>query len=117
YTDIYELSYNSKNEVHYNAEVNTLLKWDGHTHTQFCYHGNPDPVDLYIEKAIALGFERYSITEHSPLPQGWVKDEELFKELAMSLEELPQYFAEVKRCKEKYGNQIEIVSGLELDFL
>lgn len=94
-----------------------MLKWDGHTHTQFCYHGNPDPVDRYIEKAISLQFKRYSITEHSPLPHNWVKDVELYNELAMSLEELPLYFAEVQRCKEKYGHQIEIVSGLELDYL
>ena len=94
-----------------------MLKWDGHTHTQYCYHGNPAPVEQYIEKAIALGFQRYSITEHPPLPDKWVEDEQLFNELAMSLEELPLYFKEVERCKIKYQDQIEIVSGLELDYL
>lgn len=94
-----------------------MIKWDGHTHTQFCYHGNPAPVDEYIERAIELGFKRYSITEHPPIPEKWVLDEALYSELAMSVAEVPQYFKEIKRCKEKYGDKIEIVSGLELDYL
>lgn len=94
-----------------------MLKWDGHTHTQFCYHGNPAPLGEYIERAIELGFERYSVTEHPPLPAEWVEDKALFDELAMSLEELPAYFEEVIRCKQKYNSKIEIVSGLELDYL
>lgn len=94
-----------------------MLKWDGHTHTQFCYHGNKAPLEQYIERAIELGFTRYSVTEHPPLPIGWVKDEILFSELGMPEEELAEYFEYVLKLKEVYKDQIEIVIGLELDYL
>jgi histidinol-phosphatase (PHP family) len=94
-----------------------MLKWDGHTHTQFCKHGSPAEQELYIDRAIELGFQRYSITEHPPLPEGWVKDEKLMAELAMSMEELPQYLAYARSMKEKYEGSIEITVGLEMDYL
>lgn len=94
-----------------------MLKWDGHTHTQFCYHGSSVVLEKYIEQAIVLGFNRYSVTEHPPLPSNWVDDKVLFDELAMPEHELALYFDYVEQCKTKYKNQIEIVSGLELDYL
>ena len=97
--------------------MSRLLKWDGHTHTQFCYHGSPGLLEDYIEKAIELGFERYTVTEHSPVPDRWVEDNSLLAELAMPYSELASYFAYVDQCKDKFNGRIEIVSGLELDYL
>lgn len=94
-----------------------MIKWDGHTHTQFCYHGNDAPLEQYVEQAIALGFTRYSVTEHPPLPANWVKDQSLFQELAMPEQQLEQYFAYVQQVKEKYQDRIEVTIGLELDYL
>lgn len=94
-----------------------MLKWDGHTHTQFCYHGSNAPLEEYVESAIALGFQRYTVTEHPPLPQGWVKDKALFDELGMPEAELQQYFDYVLAVKKRYAKQIEITVGLELDYL
>jgi len=94
-----------------------MLKWDGHTHTQFCYHGSKAILEDYIERAISLGFQRYSVTEHPSLPLGWVNDRALFAELGMPEHELAQYFEYVMKVKKKYENQIEIVIGLELDYL
>ncbi len=45
------------------------MKRDGHTHTEFCPHGSGEDVELFILKAIKLGFTEYSITEHNPLPK------------------------------------------------
>lgn len=95
----------------------TLLKWDGHTHTRFCYHGCDAPQEQYIDRAIELGFERYSITEHPPLPEGWVRDAILFKELAMPEAELPDYMSYAQQMKRQYEGRIEITVGLELDYL
>lgn len=99
------------------GEIDAVLKWDGHTHTQFCPHGKPNDMTEYVERAIKLGFQRYSITEHSPLPAGWLADPELQKELAMDRSEVLAYFQAVKRCKEQYGEQIEVLAGMEFDYL
>lgn len=46
-----------------------LIKREGHSHTEFCPHGSGEDVELMIQKAIKLGFQEYSITEHAPLPE------------------------------------------------
>ncbi|MFX3635324.1 MAG: histidinol-phosphatase HisJ [Candidatus Pristimantibacillus sp.] len=94
-----------------------LLKWDGHTHTKFCYHGSDAAEEQYIDRAIELGFERYTISEHPPLPEGWIDDVVLFNELAMPPEELALYMDYAKEMKQKYKGTIEITVGLELDHL
>lgn len=93
------------------------LKWDGHTHTKFCYHGDDAELSAYVDRAVALGFERYSVTEHPPLPEGWVPDARLMAELAMPREELPAYFDYVLEMKKRYAGQIELTIGLEMDYL
>lgn len=94
-----------------------MLKWDGHTHTRFCYHGSSAEQPLYLDRAIELGFERYTISEHPPLPAGLVPDEKLFAELAMPPEELPDYMAYAKEMKRRYEGKLEVTVGLELDYL
>ena len=93
------------------------LKWDGHTHTRFCYHGNPAELTEYVDRAVALGFERYSVTEHPPLPDRWVRDEKLMAELAMPPEELPAYIEYALWTKDRYAGKIELAVGLEMDYL
>lgn len=94
-----------------------MIKWDGHTHTKFCYHGIDAAQELYLEQAIALGFERYTISEHISLPARYVDDEQLMAELAMPEEELVHYFAYITEMKQKFAGQIEVTSGLEVDYL
>jgi len=92
-----------------------MKKWEGHTHSKFCQHGSGDNTALMIERAIEMGFERYSITEHAPLPDGIVKNSER-REFGLLPEELNEYFSHVKRLKKEYGRKIEIRAGLEVDF-
>ncbi|UQZ84154.1 Histidinol-phosphatase [Paenibacillus konkukensis] len=94
-----------------------ILKWDGHTHTRYCYHGSGAPEEQYIDRAVQLGFERYTLSEHPPLPQGWVADSDLFRELAMPESELPAYIEYARQMKRLYEGKIEITVGLELDHL
>lgn len=94
-----------------------MIKWDGHTHTKFCKHGGPYELDDYIEQAVRLGFQRYSVTEHPPLPDYWVDDANLMAELAMEMNELPAYFRYVQDMKRRYEDRIELRAGLELDYL
>lgn len=94
-----------------------VLKWDGHTHTKFCYHGCDAAQEEYLERAIRLGFERYTMSEHPPLPEGWVDDARLMQELAMPAEELPRYMEYALDMKRRYSGAIEVTVGLELDYL
>jgi len=94
-----------------------LLKWNGHTHTNFCRHGSSAPMEDYIREALKHGFERYTISEHPPLPAGWIPDEPLMRELAMPEKELPAYFEAAVQMKRRYQERLEILVGLELDYL
>lgn len=94
-----------------------MLKWDGHTHTRFCKHGSPAEQELYLDRAVELGFKRYTMSEHPPLPERWVLNKELMAELAMSMEELPEYLAYARSMKEKYAGSLEVTVGLEMDYL
>lgn len=98
-----------------------MLKIDGHTHTQFCPHGSGDHVENMIERAIQLGFEEYHITEHTPVPDHFMRllepKKELFGDLAMSVYEVDRYIKEMLAIKQKYKNKINIKVGFEVDFL
>lgn len=93
------------------------MKWDGHTHTRFCYHGSSAEQELYLDRAVEQGFDRYTISEHPPLPEGWIVDPVLFEELAMPMEELPEYIAFAKEMKKRYDGKLEVTVGLEIDHL
>ncbi|MGP7818430.1 histidinol-phosphatase HisJ [Niallia sp. 01092] len=93
-----------------------MLKKDGHIHTSFCPHGTKDALADYIEKAISLGFNEISFTEHAPLPKGFV-DTTPTKDSSMSLEELPHYISEVNAVKEVYKEKIKVNVGLEIDYI
>ncbi|MFD0870116.1 histidinol-phosphatase HisJ [Paenibacillus residui] len=97
--------------------MNSILKWDGHTHTAFCPHGTSAELGLYLDRAVQLGFTRYTVSEHSPLPKHWMKNEQLQRELAMEASELPAYFDYVKNYKNRYEGVLEIWTGMEIDYL
>jgi histidinol-phosphatase (PHP family) len=94
-----------------------MLKWDGHTHTKYCKHGSPAGQEMYLDRAVQLGFERYTISEHPPLPYLWVNNEKLMAELAMSKEELPAYLDYAHSMKLKYAGVLDVTVGLEMDYL
>jgi len=97
--------------------IGAVGKWDGHTHTEFCKHGSARPLREYAERAAALGFARYTVTEHPPLPANWVDDPALMRELAMDMEELPAYMKAVRAVKEEFAGRLDIRVGLEMDYL
>lgn len=93
------------------------MKWDGHTHTHFCRHGSAALMEQYVERAIELQFERYTISEHPPVPANWIDDPAIMDSLAMDAEEMPAYLDYAERVKARYDGQIEVAVGLELDYL
>ena len=49
----------------------------------------------YIEKALSLGIEEISFTEHAPLPKGFI-DTTPTQDSAMSAEQVELYFDEIQ---------------------
>ncbi len=86
------------------------MKRDGHVHTPFCPHGTKDYFEDYIEKALTLGIEEISFTEHTPLPKGFI-DPTPAKDSAMGWHEIDLYFAEIERVKSIYKGKIQINSA------
>ncbi len=78
-----------------------------HSHCNFC-DGRSFPED-FIKFAIKEGFRAYGFSSHSPLPF------ETFWN--MSASDMDEYIAEIDRLKNKYKGEIEIYTGLEIDYL
>ena len=98
-----------------------MIKKDGHTHTRYSHHGSDEPLEKYIERAIALGFTEYVVTEHAPLPtkflDNFIGPAGAHESSAMLSTELADYKLAVARVQLKYANQIKIKSGFEIDYL
>jgi len=97
------------------------MKRDGHTHSSFCLHGSGEDTELFILKAIEEGFTTYSITEHFPLPPKLLQSMPYSRAFKDSRElrenDLDGYFREMERLKKKYRDRLEILCGVELDYL
>lgn len=78
-----------------------------HSHCNFC--DGRAPLELFVQAAIAEGFTSYGVSSHAPLPfpTAWT----------MEWERLPDYLAEARRLKQLYAGQIELYTGLEIDYL
>ncbi len=90
------------------------LLCDTHTHTARCGHAGGRDED-YVEAAIALGLGRIAVTDHVPFY--WLPRERHDPTLAMAPEELPRYVEAVLALRERYAGRIEVLLGLEADFV
>lgn len=84
-----------------------MIKTNYHMHSNFS-DGKADPEE-YVKAAIEKGFVSIGFTEHGPT--------KFKKHWELESEKTGEYFAEIKRLKDKYSSDIEIYCGLELDFL
>lgn len=78
-----------------------------HSHCTFC-DGNA-PFESFVLEAIAQGFTSYGISSHAPLP--------FSTRWTMEWERMPDYLEEAEQLKQKYAGQIELYTGLEIDYL
>lgn len=83
-----------------------LLKSNAHTHTTFCDGKNS--VEEMAQAAIARGFVSLGFSMH-----GWTP----YEVVPVSMEREALYRAEVRRVREKYAGQLEIILGVERDAL
>jgi histidinol-phosphatase (PHP family) len=96
-------------------------KRDGHAHSEYSGHGSGEPTAALIERAIALGFRRYAVTEHAPLPPEFVAQLPYSQDLTATLQldpaALDAYLADMHRLKVRYARHVQIDVGFELDYL
>ncbi|WP_421380515.1 histidinol-phosphatase HisJ [Bacillus salacetis] len=92
------------------------MKIDGHIHSPYCPHGTKDSFYEYINRAIELGYEEITFTEHAPLPEGF-EDPVPDKDSGMKLEYLEGYIAELTDLKREFTDKITIKTGLEIDYI
>lgn len=79
-----------------------------HTHCHYC-DGSSEP-EAYILEAIRLGFDTLGFSSHAPVPF-----ENRFA--IQSEDQLKKYADEIRFLKQKYAGKIEILLGLEADFI
>ncbi|MDO7253702.1 histidinol-phosphatase [Helicobacter cappadocius] len=84
------------------------MRVDIHNHTILCNHAHGS-VDEYIKRAIELGIDIYGFSCHSPM--------KFDPKYRMRLEELDIYYKMIKNAQKTYGNKIQILCGLEVDFI
>jgi len=80
-----------------------------HNHNLYC-DGKFEP-EAYIQAAIARGFKRFGMSSHAPLKLP------IAAPWTMKPENLERYFLELNALKRKYQNDIEILVGLEIDYI
>ncbi len=84
------------------------MRIDLHNHTARCNHAT-GTIDEYIQRAIELGIDIYGFSEHAPM--------DFDEGYRLGFEEMKAYESDVLSAKERYGGQIKILLGYEVDFL
>ncbi len=82
-----------------------MIRTDFHVHTNYC-HGL-GRMESYVKKAIDKKMRAIGFTSHAPMP--------LDTDWHMPAESLDAYLHEIGLLKDKYHEEIEIFSGLEVD--
>lgn len=81
-----------------------------HVHTYRCGHAGEETDEEYVKKAVELGASRIVFTDHAPFPG----DKFLWR---MSMAQLEDYVESIHALKHQYSDKIEILCGLEAEFL
>lgn len=81
-----------------------------HVHTYRCGHAENVSDEVYIQKALELGADRITFTDHAPFPG------DIFFN-RMQYEQLPEYVDTLEQLKRKYEGQILVRIGLEIEYL
>ncbi len=85
-----------------------MQQFNYHTHTQFS--DGSDMPEVYILKALEMGLKSIGFSDHAPIkgyPTDW----------NMKLPNLEVYYEALNYLKEKYKDQIEVLIGLEIDYV
>lgn len=86
---------------------------DYHTHTTRCGHAEGS-MEAYVEAAIGAGIREIGFSDH--IPMYWLPEERRDHGVAMRMEELEEYVADVIGLRERYP-EIPIRLGIEADYI
>lgn len=86
------------------------ILYDSHMHTPLCKHAQGEPTE-YAETAVERGIKGIMFTCHNPGPKGWSE------RVRMSLDQLEQYVKMVAQAHQSWAGQIDVVLGLESDYI
>lgn len=78
-----------------------------HSHSHYC-DGKGSP-EQQVQGAIAQGLRAFGFSSHCPVP--------FDNQWSMKAERLADYLTETRALKAKYEGQIELYTGLEVDFI
>lgn len=84
------------------------MRWTNyHGHCEYC--DGKGTIESYITKGIELGMPSLGISSHAPVPfpTDWT----------MPAYRLSEYIDEIKHYKEKYKNEIDVYTALEVDYI
>lgn len=91
-----------------------MQNFNYHSHTYRCGHADFNMEDEdYIKEYIKMGFKKMAFTDHCPQKSKI----DVRPDIRMKYEERGEYLKSIKNLKEKYGNEIEIYSGYEIEYL
>lgn len=79
-----------------------------HTHSDFS-DGINNP-EIYIQKAIDLGFEKLGFSDHAPFPK-------FAKKWNIPMDKLEKYYDELNTLKSKYQSDLQVLTSLEIDYI
>ncbi|MDX8391730.1 MAG: histidinol-phosphatase HisJ [Mariprofundaceae bacterium] len=82
---------------------------DYHMHTPRCHHAS-GTVREFAEAAIAAGLVEIGMSDHSPMPAGFMDD------WRMSPAELHSYLTEVEQVRDALAANLKVRVGVEADF-
>ncbi|MCM1514630.1 MAG: PHP domain-containing protein [Anaeroplasma bactoclasticum] len=90
------------------------MKTNYHTHTYLCKHAIGDASD-YVKRAVDLQYDVIAITDHGPFTDELAG---IVRSRRMSLEEYRHiYLPNLEHAKRAYHQRIEILSGIEIEYL
>lgn len=78
-----------------------------HSHTEFC--DGHEPMARMAQAAFEAGLPRYGFSPHSPIP--------IPSPCNMKRDDVGAYIEEAERLKELYEGRMEILAGMEIDYL
>jgi histidinol-phosphatase (PHP family) len=83
-----------------------MIRSNYHVHSDYCDGNNT--LEEMVQAGIDAGLESMGLSSHMPLPfpNNWT----------MQIENIEKYLSEIIRLKEKYKRDIEIYTGLEVDY-
>jgi len=81
----------------------------GSYHTHSRYDDGHGELEEYVRAAMGKGLRALGFSGHAPMPveSDWL----------MSAENLPRYLAEARRLKAAYAGRLDVLVGLEVDYL